>query len=67
MALTQARDALGEYRTAAKIDTDDGGVLDPSAFESKSGSKLTGTGYVVPAFRGGAATVGVSAEFYTLR
>ena len=42
LALTQARDALGEYRTAAKIDTDDGGVLDPSAFGVQVGIQADG-------------------------
>ena len=66
-ALSEARGALVEYRTVAKIDNETGGALDTTAFESKSGSKLTGSGYVVPVFRGGAQTVGVGASDYALR
>jgi hypothetical protein len=53
VALTDIKVALGKYRTLAQIDTEDGGVLDVNAVNAKSGSKLTGTGFVVPAFRGG--------------
>ena len=66
-ALAAASESLGEYRTLAKIDDADGGVIDPAEFASKSGSKVTGTGYVVPVFRGGATGVGLSQDDYALR
>ena len=67
VALASAGETLGAYRTLAKIDDDAGGVIDPDMFASKSGSKITGTGYVVPVFRGGATGVGLSEEDYALR
>ena len=58
---------MDTYRTLAKIDKEDGGILNPSEFASKSGSKVTGTGYVVPVFRGGATGTGIDESFYRLK
>ena len=66
-SLASASKHMATYRTLAKIDTEDGGVIDPSSFASKSGSKVTGTGYVVPVFRGGATGVGVESSDFALR
>jgi hypothetical protein len=66
LALDKAAINMDTYRTMAKIDKDDGGVLNPSDFSSKSGSKVTGTGYVVPVFRGGATGTGIQEDFYVL-
>jgi len=43
-AVVSAAEELGTYRTLAKIDKEGGGLIDNSEFESKSGSKITGTG-----------------------
>ena len=66
-ALDEASKHMEVYRTMAKIDGEDGGVIDPSEFASKSGSKITGTGYVVPVFRGGATGVGMDDSDFALR
>jgi hypothetical protein len=58
---------MDDYRILAKIDGEDGGVINPGDFSSKSGSKVTGTGYVVPVFRGGATGAGIDESFYTLK
>ena len=58
---------MDQYRTMAKIDGENGGVLNPSDFASKSGSKVTGTGYVVPVFRGGATGTGIDETFFRLK
>ena len=62
-----ASKSMDQYRVLAKIDQEDGGVINPGEFSSKSGSKVTGTGYVVPVFRGGATGTGIDPSFYTLK
>lgn len=57
---------MDDYRNMAKIEGEDGGVLNPSDFASKSGSKVTGTGYVIPVFRGGSTGTGIDPSFFTL-
>ena len=66
-AIEKASVKIDQYRVLAKIDQDDGGVINPGEFSSKSGSKVTGTGYVVPVFRGGATGTGIDESFYTLK
>lgn len=68
VALAAARESLLSYRKLAQIDDENGGVLDAEAVTSKSGSKITGTGAVVPAFRGGGNPKSLSKEaIYTLK
>ena len=66
-ALEKASVSMDIYRVSAKIDGEEGGVLNPATFSSKSGSKLTGTGYVIPVFRGGATGIGIDDSFYKLK
>jgi hypothetical protein len=69
IALGKATETLGRYRVVAQIDKENGGMLNADEFASKSGSKLTGTGYVIQTFRGGSASAaGLSEEaIYSLK